>query len=237
MGGQAELSSLPISSRMSSSPPPTVRDGEDTCPESPEIYFEPVVRLEPIEVVTLEEQEEETLRLRAKIFRYDLEVEPPEWKERGTGDVKILRHKINGTYRILMRRDKTLKVCANHAILPHMELKSNCGSERAWVWSTPADLSEDEPRPELLAIRFSSAEHAQTFKEKFDFVKNARENDSGEESEEESSASEGKDAAAGEQNGNGAPVNKADGDKTEGVAAKLEELTVKECAAGEASED
>ena len=51
---------------------------------------------------------------RAKLFRLDSEAEPPEWKERGMGDVKILKHKKNNTCRVLMRRDKTHKICANH---------------------------------------------------------------------------------------------------------------------------
>ena len=51
---------------------------------------------------------------RAKLFRYISNPEPPEWKERGTGEVKILQHKHNNTCRVLMRRDKTLKICANH---------------------------------------------------------------------------------------------------------------------------
>lgn len=49
---------------------------------------------------------------RAKLFRYDNENK--EWKERGTGDVRLLKHKQSGKTRLVMRRDKTLKVCANH---------------------------------------------------------------------------------------------------------------------------
>merc|ERR1712241_257024 len=70
-----------------------------------------------------------------------------------------------------MRRDKTLKVCANHVILSHMELKPNCCSERAWVWSTPADFADEEAKAEFLAIRFANVENAQKFKEKFDFAR------------------------------------------------------------------
>lgn len=51
---------------------------------------------------------------RAKLYRFASENDPPEWKERGTGDVKLLKHKEKGTIRVLMRRDKTLKICANH---------------------------------------------------------------------------------------------------------------------------
>lgn len=49
---------------------------------------------------------------RAKLFKFDRETR--EWKERGTGDVRLLKHKENGKTRLVMRRDKTLKVCANH---------------------------------------------------------------------------------------------------------------------------
>lgn len=49
---------------------------------------------------------------RAKLFRFskpDL-----EWKERGTGDVRLLANRETKRIRLVMRRDKTLKVCANH---------------------------------------------------------------------------------------------------------------------------
>jgi Ran-binding protein 1 len=139
--------------------------------ENPDPHFEPIVNLPPVQTKTLEEDEEEMIKLRAKLFRYDSEMEPREWKERGTGDIKILKHKVLGTCRILMRRDKTLKICANHSVLPQLELKTNCGSDRAWVWSTPADFADEEPKPELLAIRFANAENAQKFHEVFEQAK------------------------------------------------------------------
>ncbi|KAJ8312077.1 hypothetical protein KUTeg_009450, partial [Tegillarca granosa] len=126
--------------------------------ESPDIHFEPIVHLPQVEIKSLEEEEEELLKLRAKLFRFDQEAEPPEWKERGTGDVKLLKHKSTGMVRVLMRRDKTLKVCANHYITSSMELKPNCASDRAWVWSAFGDFADEEPKQELLAIRFANAE-------------------------------------------------------------------------------
>jgi Ran-binding protein 1 len=39
-----------------------------------------------------------------------------------------------------------------------MELKPNCGSDRAWVYSVPADYADEEIRPELLAIKFANPE-------------------------------------------------------------------------------
>ncbi|XP_060026956.1 ran-specific GTPase-activating protein-like [Erinaceus europaeus] len=86
----------------------------------------------------------------------------------GTGDVKILKHKEKGTIRLLMRRDKTLKICANHYITARMELKLNVGSDRAWVWNTRADFADECPKPELLAICFLSAENVLKFKTKFE---------------------------------------------------------------------
>ena len=49
---------------------------------------------------------------RAKLFRFVSESN--EWKERGTGDVRLLQNKEDKKVRLVMQRDKTLKVCANH---------------------------------------------------------------------------------------------------------------------------
>jgi Ran-binding protein 1 len=46
------------------------------------------------------------------MYRFDKPAN--EWKERGTGDVKLLQHKETKKIRVLMRRDKTHKICANH---------------------------------------------------------------------------------------------------------------------------
>ncbi|KZC12535.1 Ran-specific GTPase-activating protein [Dufourea novaeangliae] len=96
---------------------------------------------------------------------------PAEWKERGTGEVKLLRHKIKNTVRVVMRRDKTFKICANHFVTPWMELKPICGSDRAWVWSVLADYADEQLKPELLAIRFANAENASVWKEAFEKAK------------------------------------------------------------------
>ncbi|XP_036607381.1 ran-specific GTPase-activating protein-like [Trichosurus vulpecula] len=130
--------------------------------------FEPVVSLPQQLIKTLEEDEEVLFKMRAKLFRFASSNGLPEWKERGTGDVKLLKHKKKGTIRLLMRRDKTLKICANHYITPLMALKPSVGSDRAWVWHTQADFADESPKPEVLAIRFLNAENAQKFKEKFE---------------------------------------------------------------------
>lgn len=40
---------------------------------------------------------------------------------------------------------------------PWMTLKPNCGSDRAWVYSVNVDYADEEPKPELLAIKFANA--------------------------------------------------------------------------------
>jgi len=70
-----------------------------------------------------------------------------------------------------MRRDQTLKVCANHystlwlplyfanlLVSPEMKLKENIGSDRSWVYTATADVSEGIPSAETLAIRFGNSE-------------------------------------------------------------------------------
>jgi Ran-binding protein 1 len=91
---------------------------EDPENQEPDVDFAPVVHLtEKVDTKTNEELEEQTFKMRAKLFKFDRESR--EWKERGTGDVRLLKHKENGKTRLVMRRDKTLKVCANHYGMIH----------------------------------------------------------------------------------------------------------------------
>eukprot|EP00731_Ephydatia_muelleri_P036687 Em0305g7a len=124
-------------------------------------------KLPAVEYKPTEENEEEIFKIRAKLFRFDTRAEPPEWKERGTGEVKFLRHMKKSQVRLLMRRDKTHKVCANHFITKEMALLPNAGSDKAWVWTVQADYADEQPKVEQLAIKFKNAENAQKFKEQF----------------------------------------------------------------------
>ena len=96
------------------------------------------------------------------------ECDPVEWKERGTGEIKLLKHKETGKIRVLMRRDKTLKICANHYVHPLMKLEENVSSDRSWIYKTPQDFSDGSSgNEETLAVRFRTVENAQQFKEAF----------------------------------------------------------------------
>ncbi|THV05474.1 hypothetical protein K435DRAFT_826376 [Dendrothele bispora CBS 962.96] len=140
--------------------------------EETDPHFEPVIKLtEQVDTKTLEEDEDVLFKMRAKLFRF--EATSSEWKERGTGDVRLLAHKENKKVRLVMRRDKTLKVCANHAITADMRLQPNIGSDRSWVWKVAADYSESPPTSETLAIRFANAENAGEFKSQFEAAQKA----------------------------------------------------------------
>ena len=130
-------------------------------------HFEPVVKLtEQVETKTHEEDEDVLTKHRAKLFRF--EASTAEWKERGTGDVRLLQHKETKKVRVLMRRDKTLKICANHYVTKDMKLQPNVGSDRSWVWKVAADISDGEPTAETLAIRFANKEIADEYKAAFE---------------------------------------------------------------------
>ncbi|THG97595.1 hypothetical protein EW026_g4436 [Hermanssonia centrifuga] len=130
-------------------------------------HFEPVIRLtQQVETKTYEEDEDVLFKMRAKLFRFASD--SAEWKERGTGDVRLLQSKETKKIRLVMRRDKTLKVCANHTISADMKLQPNIGSDRSWVWKVLADYAETPATPETLAIRFANADNAGQFKEAFE---------------------------------------------------------------------
>ncbi|KAI5476385.1 hypothetical protein MNV49_007834 [Pseudohyphozyma bogoriensis] len=134
--------------------------------EEANVNFQPVIVLDQaVEVKTNEEDEDVTFKMRAKLFRFI--DESSEWKERGTGDVRLLQHKQTKKVRLVMRRDKTLKVCANHYITSDMALSPNVGSDRSWVYKVAADVSDGEPTAETLAIRFANSENANLFKTAF----------------------------------------------------------------------
>eukprot|EP00009_Paramoeba_aestuarina_P002711 CAMPEP_0201515750 /NCGR_PEP_ID=MMETSP0161_2-20130828/7226_1 /ASSEMBLY_ACC=CAM_ASM_000251 /TAXON_ID=180227 /ORGANISM="Neoparamoeba aestuarina, Strain SoJaBio B1-5/56/2" /LENGTH=173 /DNA_ID=CAMNT_0047912663 /DNA_START=55 /DNA_END=576 /DNA_ORIENTATION=+ len=125
----------------------------------------PLVKiLDKDELKTAEEDEEIIIKERAKLWRFD----NSEWKERGSGDVKLLKHKETTKIRVLMRRDKTLKICANHYVDDSMELKEHSGSARAWIYTAPADFAGGEANAEVFAIRFGDAEIAKKWKVEFD---------------------------------------------------------------------
>ncbi|EAU84514.2 ran/spi1 binding protein [Coprinopsis cinerea okayama7 len=168
--------------------------------EEVDVHFEPVIRLtEQVDTKTNEEDEEPIFKMRAKLFRFD--TASAEWKERGTGDVRLLKHKETKKVRLVMRRDKTLKVCANHLLTSDMKLQPNIGSDRSWVWKVAADYAESPPTSETLAIRFANSDNANQFKSAFEDAQknNAELSGSSESKEEKDEEKKDEPAAAAEE--------------------------------------
>ena len=87
-----------------------------------------------IEIVTGEDEEETVFETRAKCFHWGMGNAGLQWKERGVGELRLLRHKQAKTIRLLLRRDKTLKMAANHILSEEMKLETLPGDEKSWVY-------------------------------------------------------------------------------------------------------
>lgn len=136
------------------------------------------VDVKEVEVKSGEEDEETFWKHRAKLYRWAKET--GEWKERGLGDAKLLKHKESGKIRFLLRQEKTLKIVANHygqfnslasnfefifAVLRQhkfCQLTPNVSSDKIWVW-TVTDFAGDSPRIEQFALKFGQVESQFTF--------------------------------------------------------------------------
>ncbi|XP_042431325.1 ran-binding protein 1 homolog a-like [Zingiber officinale] len=132
-------------------------DEEDTG-----AHVAPIVRLEEVAVTTGEEDEDALIDLKAKLYRFDKEGK--QWKERGNGSVKLLKHKETGRVRLVMRQAKTHKICANHLVLPSTSMQEHAGNDKSCVWHA-MDFSDGVLKEELFAIRFGSVENCKKFME------------------------------------------------------------------------
>ncbi|KAJ7961208.1 RAN binding protein 1 [Quillaja saponaria] len=142
---------------------PDRREDEENAPAEDEdtgAVVAPIVRLEEVAVSTGEEEEEVILDLKSKLYRFDKEGN--QWKERGAGNVKLLKHKEFGKVRLVMRQSKTLKICANHLVLPTMTVQEHSGNDKSCLWHA-SDYADGELKDELFCIRFASVEKCKTF--------------------------------------------------------------------------
>lgn len=139
--------------------------GDEGAEEECKAEFKPIVQLEEVEVKSGEEEETALFDSKSKLYRFDNENN--EWKERGVGQAKVLEHKENKRIRFLFRQEKTLKIRANHIVMPGTKVQEHGGSDKAMVWSC-VDFADEEQRMELFCIRFANAERAQQFKEAYE---------------------------------------------------------------------
>ena len=81
-----------------------------------------------------------------------------QWKERGVGNIKILKHKNTGRVRM---GNQVLKVCCNHMIFKGMKL-APC-DDKSFTWSTLSDLSyltHGEARAEQSTVKLKYVDAA-----------------------------------------------------------------------------
>uniref|UniRef100_A0A182Y472 Nuclear pore complex protein Nup153 n=1 Tax=Anopheles stephensi TaxID=30069 RepID=A0A182Y472_ANOST len=122
-------------------------------------YFAPVIPLpDKVEVKTGEEDEHVLYAHRAKLYRFVCS----EWKERGIGDVKILKHKVTGKLRVVMRREQVLKICLNHALTEDICYTKK--DDKSWQF-VANDFSEGNFEIMNFCLRFKSSDIAQDFRE------------------------------------------------------------------------
>lgn len=145
----------------------------------PTAVFEPVIPLpELVNVVTGEENELVLFEHRAKLLRFDKEAN--EWKERGLGNMKVLQLKTDPSQvRLLMRREQVLKLCCNQRLQPDTKFSYIKNSQNSLTWAAQ-DYSEEALVPELLCVRFKTAETCKAF---YDAILKAQANMTGVKSE------------------------------------------------------
>uniref|UniRef100_A0A1I7SX64 RanBP2-type domain-containing protein n=1 Tax=Bursaphelenchus xylophilus TaxID=6326 RepID=A0A1I7SX64_BURXY len=143
-------------------------EGEDEEPEAfkpDDTQFKrPDISLpDLVQVKTGEENEDVLFSARAKLYRYVSETK--EVKERGVGDIKILKHKENGKVRVLMRREQVLKLCANF-IVKNVKPEFKKARNDTLVWNC-CDYSDRDEHPDgehvTLMCRFKEPKDAEQF--------------------------------------------------------------------------
>jgi Ran-binding protein 1 len=96
-------------------------------------------------------------QFKAKLYRYREE----EWKERGTGKLKFLQHNSTHMIRMVVRAEKTGRVCLNHKVIKKdifCELKKNLTENKAWMWMANNDYSDGAASVQNFCARFSNDE-------------------------------------------------------------------------------
>ncbi|KAJ3332267.1 hypothetical protein HDU93_009188 [Gonapodya sp. JEL0774] len=80
-------------------------------------------KLEEVAVATGEEEDQTLMAVRCKLYAMDEKAK--EWKERGTGTLKVNKSSTDGRGRILMRQDAVLRVLLNVPLFKDMPIQSD----------------------------------------------------------------------------------------------------------------
>ncbi len=89
-----------------------------------------------------------------------------EWKERGLGQIKVLRDETNPLRsRIVMRREPVMKVCCNHDIKPDVTFDFHKNGKNFVTWAARDFSEEDHPGgvDEIFLAKFKNEDVAKRF--------------------------------------------------------------------------
>jgi len=132
----------------------------------PTAEFPPGIPLPPlVEVGRSHEGEDLVYEARAKIYCFG--TNKKSWKERGLGQIKILRHSEIKKGRIVMWRDNINTVACNHSLRSISGLQYHRNSEKELLWSA-LDFTFEYPKNEIFVCKFINAEDCKEFKEHVD---------------------------------------------------------------------
>jgi len=114
-----------------------------------------------------EEETDEVYNVRAKLYRW----RDAQWKERGIGAAKILKHKQTGKYNFMLRQESTLKIMAFSYVTGKglCQLQKLETADKSLFWSC-IDLSEGAPKVEKFCIRVKTGEELEQFKKFFELA-------------------------------------------------------------------
>ena len=116
-----------------------------------------------VEVVKGTEGEVPIYKQRVKLFRF----RDNQWKERGIGNLRLLRNDQTKKIRVVMRQEKTKKPVANFNLDSENDLcklTPMANSDKAWMWICN-DFSDGEAVLDKLAAKFQNADQAKEFED------------------------------------------------------------------------
>ncbi len=108
----------------------------------------------PLEVEMSEDVEETVFKENVRLYRFDGSTN--EWKERGTGSIRLLQNKSKKhKARVVMWRAGTQKLACNHWLQRGMKIDYHRPSFTALIW-TALDFAEDKNIPQAFSCRFTN---------------------------------------------------------------------------------
>jgi Ran-binding protein 1 len=170
-GKTAAFGSKPLTGFGAAKPAAAAPDAKPAAPPADDGPVDDSTKEAPSSVAEAETEPGEDKLFGEKAILYRFDREAKDWKERGAGVIRILKSQTTGRCRILMRRNQTYRVCANHFILPALELKPNPSNDKALIWHAQDFADSQAGQAETLSVRFKTAEIAAAFKAAFEDAK------------------------------------------------------------------